>query len=330
MIDIGREIIGEGQKPYVVADIGNNWQTLEHCMASIDAAKTANADAIKFHLVNFRAMYGLEHQYQPKWWRQDSELQIDWLPKLKNKADTVGIELLIATYDAQTLRSIDHLVKAHCITAGDINYLDLLQTASSCRKPVFLYGGAATESAIIYAMSAMKNVPTILMYSVENYPAKEVNLFSLDLYGKLSKHFGYCDNTTDVSYIPVSAVRNHRAMVLEKHLNAVQVDTPDKEFSIDPLAFGVMVDYVTGKRVPNLMPIIEERNMLLKTRRRLVATKDLKEGGKLVHNGNYGVYRSVTPSMDALQPHMIDELHHAVASKPIAAGEALTIENVKM
>lgn len=330
MIDMGREQIGADQKPYIIADVGNNWQKLEDCLIAIDSAKTAGADAIKFHLVNFRAMYGLEHQYQPKWWRQDSELQIDWLAKLRNRADTVGIELLVATYDPQTLRSIDHLVKAHCVTAGDINYLELLNTAASCRKPVFLYGGASTEGAILYALSALKQIPTVLMYSVEDYPAKSVNLFTLDLYAKVSKYFGYCDNTVDASYIPTAAVRNHKAMVLEKHFNATNADTPDKEFSLDPLAFGAMVDFVTAKRTPNIMPVLEERNMLLKNRRRLVATKDVKEGGKLVYNGNYGVYRTVNPSLDALQPHMLHEMDRAAASKPIAAGEALTMENVRL
>lgn len=331
MIEIGRDVIGEGQLPYVIANIGNNWSTIEDCKRAIDSAKTSGASAVKFSLYSFSSLYGVDIASAPKWYRQNSELPIEWVTKLKNQADSLGIELLLECFDAATMKSIDHLVKAHCIAASDLNYFEILECAAGYRKPVFLQCGAATESAVILALSALKNIPTILMYSVEAYPARAVNLFMIDQLAKLGKYIGYTDNTIDTTYIPIAAVRNHKAMVLEKHFNTLGPDTQDADFSVGPLAFAAMVDSLAGKRQSCLIPMESERDMLLKNRRRLVAVKDIQKGQRLIYGNNYGAFRSLKPGTDSFPPYMVKELsERGTAAKGIAIGEMLGPDNVEL
>jgi sialic acid synthase SpsE len=164
----------------------------------------------------------------------------------------------------------------------------------------------------------------MLMYCVAAYPAKYVNLFVIDELKKITPDVGFSDHTVDFLYTPMSAVKNHGAVAIEKHFSCVAKDTPDAFHSLDPREFATMVDYVQGKKSSKLGPLESERDMLLKHKRRLVATREIKDGERLVLNENYGVYRVIYSDTSALSPHMAKEVNGLQVRMRLEPGQPVT------
>ncbi len=69
---------------FIIAEVGSNWNNLEDCLESIQCAKVCGADAVKFQAYTGEALYGTPQVVS-------NQLPLEWLPKLKEKADAAGI-----------------------------------------------------------------------------------------------------------------------------------------------------------------------------------------------------------------------------------------------
>lgn len=329
---VGNHEIASNQSTFIIAEVGSNWHTFEDCLYSIEAAKKAGADAVKFQCFTFKSLYGLPPDKMPKTYSKDYELPLEWIAKLKSKADSVGIEFMCSTFDPDTMRAVDQYVNAHKIASSDLNYKELLDMAVRLRKPVFLSTGGSTEASIALAQAHLSDLEVCLMYCVSAYPASSVNLFVIDKLKKMSPLVGFSDHTLDTNYIPLSAVKNHGALAIEKHFNALSVkNTPDAAHSLDELQFTSMVDLIRGHRSIQIQPSLPaEEEMLLKHKRRLIAISDIKGGEKLVLNQNYGVFRSLSSDASALPPYVAEEISGKLAAKAAFLGEPITMSHVKL
>ncbi len=327
MIYIGKNQIGPKLKPFIIAEVGSNWKSIDDCMASIEAAKRAGADAVKFQAYTFQALYGLGKEHIPRSYQKEYELPMDWLAKLKNKCDQVGIEFMCTGFDPDTMKNIDQFVNCHKIASSDLNYKALLEMAVRLRKPLFISTGAATDGDVRDAMIHLKDLQVILMYCVAAYPAKAVNMFVMDRLKEYSDYVGFSDHTQDYAYIPLSAVKNHGAVAIEKHFNILSDSTPDSGHSLNELQFTSMVDLITGKRSVKIIPHASESDMTSKHKRRIIATRDIKEGEKFKLNENFGVYRSLNKALNAHTADMADEIDGSACKASIKASEAITSDH---
>lgn len=307
---------------FIICEVGSNWTSFEDAKDSITMAKNCGADAVKFQMFSVNELYGLRGHYG----YADTDVTHDpikeWLPKLKEKADACGIEFMCTAFSPEGLRYLDPYVKRHKIASSDLSYPELLRTAAETGKPIFLSTGGCSLGDIDCALNVLGDSSVVPLYCVSNYPAKNVNLFSLDV---LSKHVdrpvGYSCHTTDW-YTPVSAVKHHSAVVIEKHFKLRDMDTPDSAHSLLPDDFKRMVDSIRGE-VRCSFPDPQELEFRLKHKRRLVAITDIKKGEKLVYNIQYGVYRSLVEDYDGLTGFAVDVVNGKLASKDIKAGEPI-------
>lgn len=329
---VGNYVLGSDQPPFVIAEVGSNWHSFEDCIASIDAAKRCGADAVKFQCFTFKSLYGLSPDRAPKSYNRDYELPLEWVSKLKSRADAVGLEFMCTAFDPDTMRSIDQYVNAHKIASSDLNHKELLDMAVRLRKSVFLSTGASTEASVSLAIAQLADLQVCLMYCIAAYPATCANLFVMDKLKKYSQYVGFSDHTLDYTYLPLSSAKNHGGCAVEKHFNALSMkDTPDAGHSLDELQFTSMVDLLKGRRTAQILPMLPaEEDMLLRHKRRIIAISDIKGGEKLAINQNYGVYRSLTSDALALQPYMVDEIDGKLAAKAAFTGEPLTAAHVKL
>lgn len=312
-------------QPYIIAEVGSNFTNLEDCINSVRAAAQAGANAVKFQLFDHKSLYGIEqtrggYGYDPKF-----ELHPEWLRPIKNECDRARINLLCTVFNADLVRTVDQYVSAHKVASSDIAYEPLLAEMSKLSKPVILSTGAATETEIKLALATLSNVPVCLLYCVANYPAKNVDLTVIDRLKAFSKPVGFSDHTLDYIYLPYAAVKHHGAIVIEKHFTAISELTPDSGHSLNPDQFKLMVDKIRGKVQSQIGPIDEERDMLLKAKRRLIATEAIKKGDMFRKGKNFGMYRALYNDTKGLDPWNSSLINNRLATRDIEAGEPIGV-----
>ncbi len=270
-------------KPFIIAEVGSNWRDLNDCIQSIGQAKAVGADAVKFQAFNWTALYGVEQRH---WAKIPHELDVAWLPKLKEKADACHIELMCTAFSPELVEAVDPYVTVHKVASSDLSYPQLLEAVIKTRKPRIISVGASSQGDIMLAKSRSTDADwtqTVWMYCVAAYPARTIDLRVMDLIGKTYGFHGFSDHSTDIVGHPVEAARRG-AVVLEKHFTAFpNVSTPDRPHSLTVDEFKTMVDYIRGIRQPVIGPTPEEKDMLLRHNRRLIATMEITTGDLLVY-----------------------------------------------
>jgi sialic acid synthase SpsE len=305
-------------EPFIIAEIGSNIQTLDHCLHSIAAAKEAGADAAKFQLFSRSALYGFDGGTDAY------SLSLDWLPTLKAKADEVGIEFMCTAFSPELVKEVDPYVSCHKIASSDLSYPQLLEAVGRTGRPVLLSCGASSHDDIRRALEILPESP-VLMYCVSSYPARSTNLGTIDiLREELCGLVGFSDHSTDIVGLPYEAAMKYGIVALEKHMTAFpELDTPDRPHSLTTDEFSLMVDYIRGRRRPEIGPTWEEVDMLLKHNRRLIATKDIDVGETLVWGVNFGSYRSLEDDERGLSPFLWEGVNGKRAKVAMGRGKAI-------
>ncbi len=287
-------------KPFIVAEIGSNWQTLQHCLCSIDAAKDAGADAVKFQAFDDKALYGVDYA-------MGSVINLEWLPLLAFHAEKVGIEFMCTAFSPDIVLAVDPYVSIHKIASSDLNYPQLLEAVARTGKPVLLSTGGSEEGDIGRALDILDSYDcdTTLLYCVASYPARTVDLRVMELLeDRFDIEVGFSDHTTDVVGAPIVACA-WGATVLEKHVTFFpELDTPDRPHSLTGEEFKLMVDQIRGEAAPEIGPTSEEAAMVLRHKRRLIATRDIAVGETLRYGENYGAYRSLEDDDHGMSPFL--------------------------
>lgn len=314
-------------KPFIVCEIGSNWQTLQHCLDSVSQAKLCGADAVKFQAFSTEELYGFRVPVrQGVTEAEPHRLPLDWLPALKAQADLVGIEFMCTAFSPELVAAVDPYVSVHKVASSDLCYPQLLEAVARCGKPVLLSTGAAGEQEIGKALEYVHpHTEVVLMYCVSAYPARSHDLRILDQLVKFrssignrdeSSNVGFSDHTTDILWAPVYAA-NWGAVAIEKHVTFFpDLDTPDRPHSLTGAEFKLMVDHIRGTREPVIGPTIEEKAMVLRHRRRLLATKDIAVGEVLTYGENYGAYRALEDDDHGLTPFLWNHEQWGPEGKP--------------
>ena len=324
MLQVGNFTLGAG-KPFIIAEIGSNWKTIEDCQESIKIAKQVGADAVKFQLLNFESLYGLPKKMAPSWYDKDSELPTEWLSLLRQECDTHRIQLMLSAFGVDLAHKVDQYVHCHKIASSEITNVALLEAISDFSKPVFLSTAGASSAKIELALGVLSGVSVVLNYCVGAYPANGTDLFKLNKLAEYGNPVGFSDHSKDFIYLPRAAVDNHGAVAIEKHLTCIKANTPDSPHSLNPAQFKTMVDVLHGRRRTTLNPSIEESDMVLKHQRRLVVTEDVKKGGKV----EIGVFRAVHPSADGINPFEMKTFLDRTAARDLKAGQTLGMLDVE-
>lgn len=302
----------------IIAEVGSNFKTIEDCIDSISTAYACGANAVKFQAYNYQALYG----YNPSPFKPDmpGTLPTAWLPRLAQKAKTIGIEFMCSAFSPELLKEADPYVKTHKVASAELTHKRLLQAINATGKPVILSTGASGLADIRQALGELSACEVTLLYCVAAYPTRFVNFERLDeLQCKFGPKYayGFSDHTTDVACIPCEAVR-HGATVIEKHVNFVGAVSPDSPHSLTTDEFKIMVKSLRGEPMP--MNDNSEHDMYVKHNRRLVAIADIRIGDPFKEGVNFGIFRSLHPETSALSPWVIDQVVGMISKKEIKAG----------
>ncbi|MBI2309908.1 N-acetylneuraminate synthase family protein [Candidatus Collierbacteria bacterium] len=355
-LKIGKQWVGDGKKPYWIADISANWMPtpeqkpdIRKAFKLIDAAKQAGADVAKFQtfqapkIVSDVGFKSMKITHQAKWKKsvyevyEDASLKFDWHQKLANYCKKVGIEFMSTPYDKESVDLLEKVdVNAYKIGSGDIDYIELLTYIAKKRKPIIISSGASDLATVELAINTLRkagNDQIILLQCITNYALSPIEQAGVEAMVTMGKAFdvayGYSDHTYDADnpfhgvVVPLIAV-TRGACVIEKHLCLRNDDeTPDAPFSMTPQAFALMTKY--GNLVKTILGsgqkqvVAAETDSSIIQRRCLRAARDLKKGTALTKS----MVEALRPTpKGSITPQFTEMIIGKKLTQSISRGEA--------
>ena len=340
----GREI-GEGNKPYFVAEMsGNHNNDIYRALKIIDAAKEAGADAIKMQTYKASTIT-IDHDsdefiLKEGLWKnkrlyelyEEASTPWEWHKKLFDHARNIGITIFSSPFDFTAVDFLEDLnVPAYKIASPEIIDLPLIKKTCDTKKPLILSTGAASINEISETVNFIKKQglnEIILLHCTAAYPApvKEANLSTIRyLKDKFHLNIGLSDHTLGIA-TAITAI-SLGAVLIEKHFTLSRSEGGvDSSFSLEPKEFSFLVEsgldayHSIGniKRKPSNSEKYVEKN-----RKSLYVVKDIKKGEEFTEDN----IRSIRPSRGLKPKHYFNILGKKSA-RNIYFGEPVSEEMI--
>lgn len=264
IVKINRRTIGPGAPVYIIAEMSaNHGQDLIQAKTIIQAMKAAGADAVKLQTYTpdtmtldsdrpeFRIGKGTIWEGKKLYdLYGEASTPWEWHAELQQLAHTLGMDFFSTPFDASAVEFLETLhVPAYKIASFELTDLPLIERIAATGKPLILSTGMSTLPEIEEAVDAFRvggGEQLVLLKCTSAYPApaEAANLQTIpDLSIKFDVPVGLSDHTMDIA-VPVAAVALG-ACVIEKHFTLSRADSgPDSVFSLEPHEFKTMVEAV--------------------------------------------------------------------------------------
>lgn len=248
-IQIGDRKIGEGYKPFVIAEIGINHEgSIEKAKQMIDDAYSAGAEVVKFqsHIIEDEMVPAAGEVIPGNATESILDimsrcaLTLDEEIELKNYTESKGMIYLSTPFSRAAADRLDSMgVLAYKIGSGECNNYPLIDHIASFGKPIILSTGMNNLESIKIAVDILEKhrTPYALLHCVSMYPTpyEKVQLGALlDLKEAFPNAvIGLSDHSYGI-YTCLGAVP-YGASILEKHFTSDKGwPGPDIPISIDP------------------------------------------------------------------------------------------------
>lgn len=302
----------------VIAEVGSNIKSLDDCFHSIEQAKIAGADAVKFQCFTSEEMYGLPGKIEPL-------LKLEHIPLLCAAAQKCGIEFICTMFSPEYLQFALPYLASIKIASSDMEYLELIDVAMASGKDVYLSTGGHTakEIARIVDYIGFNNPKLTLFYCESEYPTYRTDLRKLSLEPFLAfEKVGLSDHSKEI-FSTISEANDYGICVVEKHVNFCgYADTPDAPHSLSFNDFKLYCAAARGNRPKDFLSP-GEQGMRLRHNRRLVVTKPIAKGDAFRYKENFGVYRSTVDNLDGMNPFFYDKVNQTVADRDYNVGDII-------
>lgn len=336
MIIDGKEIKG-GLPPYIIAEAScNHGGYLDNAISLIDAAKYAGADAVKFQAYtpdtltldcnkpDFIVQEGLWKGRNLYALYSQTHTPFEWFPKLFKHAKKVGITLFASVFDRT---SVDMLRELHCpaykIASMEIGDIPLVKYAAMSNKPMIISTGMATLKDIEAAAEVCQGTNVAFLHCTSEYPgtvewADLARMLVMKvLLGGAGSLVGVSDHTSSPALVPIAATALG-TVIIEKHLRLEDVDTEDREFSLTPNDFRIMV---TATKMTHEAVRLRDfaSNPSRQLKRSLYAVADIRKGEAFSEDN----IRSIRPGY-GLAPKHLPRLLGKKADQNYRKGDRIT------
>lgn len=342
---ISNRVVGEGRRPYVIAEMSANHNgRIEQAKAIVQAAARCGADAIKLQtyrpdtltinskksdflikegLWAGRTLYELYEWAQTPW---------DWHKELFECANDNNITIFSSPFDRTAVDFLEDLnVPAYKIASFEAVDLELIQYAASTGKPLIISTGMANSEEIEEAVQAAMDggcQQLALLHCVSGYPAPVCD-YNLQTIPDLIKRFGCVTGISDHTLSNTTAIAAValQASIIEKHFTLNRAGGgPDDSFSIEPDQMRSLVQ--DSKLAWEALGCVNydrkaSESGNIKFRRSLYAVKDIR-AGEIFSESNV---RSIRPGFglpSKLRPKILGEK----ADCDICTGEALAYKHI--
>lgn len=323
---------------YIIAEISaNHNQSYTLAKKMVRVAKNVGADAVKLqtYTPDTLTIKSKRPEFMVKGgtpWDGKSLYELyggaympwEWQPKLKKLAQNLGIELFSTAYDKTAVDFLEEMqMPLYKIASMELVDLSLVEYIASKKKPIIMSTGMASLNEIRDAVETAKKAGAkqiTLLKCTSAYPSlpEEVNLVAMPyLSAVFHLPVGLSDHTLGIA-IPIAAVALG-ACVVEKHITLSRsIPTPDRDFSLEPDEFKIMVDGIrTVEKAmgENKIGMTKHEVVGQIQRRSLFVVEDMKVGDVFTEEN----VRSIRPGFGLL-PKYISEILGKKALRNIERG----------
>ena len=345
-INIAGRLIGEGQPPYIIAELSANHNgNIEVAFETIAMAKDRGADAIKIQtytpdtltidcdnpdflisggLWEGRTLYELYDQ---------AHTPFEWHPRLFEYARKIGITIFSTPFDESAVDLLEDLnAPAYKIASFELIDHPLVAYVAATKKPMIMSTGMATETEISEALEVARSAgcnDIVLLHCISSYPAPldESNLRAIATLGnKFDIIPGLSDHTLGTIAATTSVALG--AKVIEKHVILDRkMGGPDSSFSLEPDELEALCDACSqasaalGDGKIDIEP--SEKDSLV-FRRSLYAVADI-EKGEMFSTANV---KRIRPGF-GLAPKHRDQVIGKRAAVKLGRGTALQWDHIE-
>lgn len=303
-------VIGNSQRCFIIAEAGvNHGGDLKSALALVDAARQSGADCVKFRayksdLMVGQAMPRSEHhagEGSERDWFARHELSEKDLRAIKERCDQMSIEFCASVFD---LPSLECVVKLGApllkIPSAEITHRSLVEACAHSGLPCLISTGASTSAEITRVIGWHRLASrggssryefegggrVALLHCVTGYPAPAAQTNLRAIYRlRTTQHVpvGYSDHADSTRLVPLAVAAG--ACIVQKALTLSRDGSPQRAVSALPDEFAAMVGQVReleealGDGKKRAMPV--EQSPAAKTRKAVVAARDLRKGEKL-------------------------------------------------
>jgi N-acetylneuraminate synthase/sialic acid synthase len=299
-IKIGRDVINDDSKCWVIAEIGHNHQgSVEKCKALFLAAKDCGVNAVKLQKRDNRSLY--TRAYYEKAYdsenafgatygahREALEFEMPQYAELKRYAEELGLTFFATAFDFKSADFLAELgVDVFKMASGDLTSTPLLEHVARLGKPMIVSTGGGSIEDVRRAHDTIMpiNPQLCILQCTAAYPVEpeDMNLRVIDTYRREFPNavVGLSDHQSGVALGPVAYVLGAR--VIEKHftLNRAWKGT-DHAFSLEPVGMKKLVRDLHRTQVAlgdgAKRPLPMEHAPLVKMGKKLVAARNLPAG----------------------------------------------------
>ena len=242
-------------KVYSIAEIGSNWEgSLAIGKKIIRECKNADADAVKFQIWRAEDLYPSHPLFKKI---KKTELSFKNAEKLKNFADSIGIEFFCSVFYPEAVNFLNDIgvkkfkIASRTCTLKDPLSVETLSAVNKTRKPVIVSMGMGGDKKFI-KKSLSKNTLKFC-YCISEYPLK---IEKMDWKNAI-KYEGLSDHTDGiVAPILFSGLMNKQKsnqIVIEKHVKLSNSKSLDASTSIDTNQFRIMKQSIRSiQKIKNL------------------------------------------------------------------------------
>ena len=263
-ISINGKHIGCGNPTFIIAEISaNHNQDIQEAIDLIHIAKQCGADAVKIQTYTPGTMtIDCDNKYfqigKGTIWEGKNLYELygeaytpwDWTPRLIEEANKIGITLFPTPFDSSSVDFLEDLnMPAYKIASFELVDHQLIARVAQTGKPVIMSTGMGTLEEIAEAVEVLEAngcSEYALLKCTSSYPApvEEANLVRMQHMAETFRvPIGLSDHTMG-SAVAVTAVALG-ACIIEKHFTKSRdVVGPDSSFSMEPCEFKQMVEAV--------------------------------------------------------------------------------------
>lgn len=255
LIKIGDKVVGNGQRVYVIAEIGINHNgSVDITKLLIDKAVECGCDAVKFQKRTIEAVYTPEELEKPREssfgltngdLKRGLEFGYEEYSEIDKYCKEKGIDWFASCWDKEAVDFIEQFNPVcYKIASASLTDENLLRYHRKYDRPIMLSTGMSDINLIKHAVDILGKEDLILLHCTSTYPSEHVEL-NLRSIKTLKDKFpdmpiGYSGHEIGLSTTIAAATLG--ACVIERHITLSHAMWgSDQAASIEPQGFQRMI-----------------------------------------------------------------------------------------